>query len=135
MLVAEQWLKLEQALKDVCQVLKAHDPDRDWEKDAEVQQALAEKLMDLADAGVRDPRELCSRMLQSFDPLASTKPTTKKASGFGPPGRPQEPIAAFGRPTLSASPTRLPWCRRARRSFDWPLYGSGGVDYPSLHVQ
>jgi hypothetical protein len=32
-----------------------------------VQQALAEKLMDLADAGVRDPKELSSRMLQSFD--------------------------------------------------------------------
>jgi hypothetical protein len=58
---------LEQALKDVCLVLKAHDPDRDWEKDAEVQQALADKLMDLADAGVRDPKELCSRMLQGFD--------------------------------------------------------------------
>jgi hypothetical protein len=58
---------LEQALRDVCQVLKAHDPDRDWNKDAEVQRALAEKLMDLADAGVRHPRELCSRMLQSFD--------------------------------------------------------------------
>ena len=58
---------LEQALRDVCQVLKAHDPDRDWAKDAEVQRALAEKLMDLADAGVRDPKELCSRMLQSFD--------------------------------------------------------------------
>jgi len=58
---------LEQALRDVCQVLKAHDPDRDWDKDAEVQRALAEKLMDLADAGVRDPRELCNRMLQSFD--------------------------------------------------------------------
>ena len=58
---------LEQALRDVCQILKARDPNRDWEKDAEVQQALAEKLMDLADAGVRDPKELCSRMLQSFD--------------------------------------------------------------------
>jgi hypothetical protein len=58
---------LEQALRDVCQVLKAHDPDRDWDKDAKVQQALAEKLMDLADTGVRDPRELCRRMLQSFD--------------------------------------------------------------------
>jgi hypothetical protein len=58
---------LEQALKDVCQVLKAHDPARNWENDAEVQQALAEKLMDLADAGVKDPEELCSRMLQSFD--------------------------------------------------------------------
>jgi hypothetical protein len=58
---------LEQALKDACQVLKAHDPDRDWDKDAEVQQALAEKLMDLVDTGVRDPRELCSRLLKSFD--------------------------------------------------------------------
>jgi hypothetical protein len=57
---------LEQALRDVCQVLKAHDPDRDWDTDAEVQQALAEKLMDLADAGVRDPIELCSRMLEGF---------------------------------------------------------------------
>ena len=58
---------LEQALRDVCQVLKARDPDRDWDKDAEVQQALAEKLMDLVDTGVRDPRELCSRMLESFE--------------------------------------------------------------------
>ena len=57
---------LEQVLKDVCQVLKAHDPDRNWEKDAEVQQALAEKLMDLAaekpmdlaDAGARPKRAL-----------------------------------------------------------------------------
>ncbi len=58
---------LEQALRDVCQVLKAHDPDRDWDKDAEVQQALAEKLMDLVDTGVRDRRELCSQMLENFD--------------------------------------------------------------------
>ena len=58
---------LEQAFRDVCQVLRAHDPDRDWDKDAEVQQALAEKLMDLVDAGVRDPKELCSRMLESFE--------------------------------------------------------------------
>ena len=58
---------LEQALRDVCQVLKAHDPDRDWDKDGEVPQALAEKLMDLAETGVRDPKELCSRMLESFD--------------------------------------------------------------------
>ena len=58
---------LEQALRDVCQVLKARDPDRDWDKNAEVQQALAEKLMDLAATGVTDPRELCSQMLESFD--------------------------------------------------------------------
>jgi hypothetical protein len=60
-------IALEQALKDACQVLKAHDPDRDWAKDAEVQQALAEKLMDLVDTGVRDPRELCRRLLESFE--------------------------------------------------------------------
>jgi hypothetical protein len=48
-------------------VRKAHDPDRDWTNNAEAQQALAEKLMDLVDTGVRDPRELCSRMLKSFD--------------------------------------------------------------------
>jgi len=60
-------LALEQALRDVCQILKARDPDRDWDKDAEVQQALAEKLMDLVDTGVKDPRELCTRLLKSFD--------------------------------------------------------------------
>jgi hypothetical protein len=58
---------LEQALRDACQVLKAHDPDRDWDKDAEVQQALAEKLMDLVDTGVRDQGELCRRVLESFE--------------------------------------------------------------------
>ena len=58
---------VEQALRDVCQVLKAHDPDRDWDKDAELQQALEEKLMALADTGVKDPKELRSRMLESFD--------------------------------------------------------------------
>ena len=60
-------IALEQALKDACSVLKAHDPVRDWATDAEVQQALAEKLMDLVDTGVRDPRELCSRVLESFE--------------------------------------------------------------------
>ena len=60
-------IALEQALKDACQVLKAYDPDRDWAKDAEVQQDLAEKLMDLVDTGVRDPRELCRRLLESFE--------------------------------------------------------------------
>jgi hypothetical protein len=58
---------LEQALRDVCQVLKAHDPYHDWDRDSEVQQALAKKLMALADTGVRDPKELRSRMLESFD--------------------------------------------------------------------
>ena len=58
---------LEQALKDVWQVLKAHDPCRDWDKDAEFQRGLAGKLMALADAGVTDRQELRSRVLASCD--------------------------------------------------------------------
>jgi hypothetical protein len=58
---------LEQALRDVWQVLKAHDPLRDWDKDSEFQKGLAEKLMALADAGVTDPQELRSRVLASCD--------------------------------------------------------------------
>jgi hypothetical protein len=58
---------LEQALKDVWQVLKAHEPFRDWDKDADFRRGLAEKLMDLADAGVTDPQEFRSRVLASCD--------------------------------------------------------------------
>ena len=58
---------LEQALKDVWQVLKAHDPLRDWDKDTDFRRGLAEKLMDLADAGVTEPQEFRSRVLASCD--------------------------------------------------------------------
>ena len=58
---------LEQALKDVWQVLKAHDPFRDWDKDTDFRRGLAEKLMDLADAGVTEPQEFRSRVLASGD--------------------------------------------------------------------
>ena len=58
---------LEQALKDVWQVLKAHDPCRDWDKDTDFRRGLAEKLMDLADAGVTERQELRSRVLASCD--------------------------------------------------------------------
>ena len=51
---------LEQAMRDVWQVLKARDPFRDWEKDPELQRVLGEKLIALADAGVKDPQQLCS---------------------------------------------------------------------------
>ena len=51
---------LEQALKDVWQVLKAHDPLRDWDKDTEFQRVLAEKLMDLADAGVTEQQDFAA---------------------------------------------------------------------------
>ena len=58
---------LEQALRDVWQVLKAHDPLRDWDQDADFRRGLAEKLMDLADAGVTEPQEFRSRVLASCD--------------------------------------------------------------------
>ena len=58
---------LEQALRDVWQVLKAHDPLRDWDKDADFRRGLAEKLMDLADAGVTERQELRSRVLAICD--------------------------------------------------------------------
>jgi hypothetical protein len=58
---------LEQALREVWQVLKAHDPDRDWDRDSELQKGLADTLMALADSGVTDPQELRSRVLANFD--------------------------------------------------------------------
>ena len=33
-------IALEQALKDVWQALEAHDPDRDWDKDADFRRGL-----------------------------------------------------------------------------------------------
>jgi len=60
-------LALEQALRDVWQVLKAHDPLRDWDKDTEFQRVLAEKLMDLADAGVTEQQEFRRRVLADCD--------------------------------------------------------------------
>ena len=58
---------LEQALRDVWQVLKAHDPLRDWDKDADFRRGLADKLMDLADAGVTQPQEFRTKVLASCD--------------------------------------------------------------------
>ena len=58
---------LEQALRDVWQVLKAHDLHRDWDKDPETKNEVAEMLMALADAGISDPEELRSRTLECFD--------------------------------------------------------------------
>ncbi len=57
---------LEQALRDVWHVLKAHDPYPNWQGDREFKRSLAEKLMALANSGVRDPEELRSRTLQSL---------------------------------------------------------------------
>jgi hypothetical protein len=55
---------LEQAMRDVWEVLKAHAPCSDWDKDPGLQNTLAEMLLDLADSGVTDPQDYaagCSR--------------------------------------------------------------------------
>jgi hypothetical protein len=58
---------LKHALIEVHLVLKAHDPYRDWEKDdPDLTRALAEKLMDLVDAGMKDPNELRDKALKSL---------------------------------------------------------------------
>ena len=60
---------LERVLRDVWQVLTAHDPYRDWKKDPELKAALAGMLMTFADMGITDPEELRSRTLRVV-PLA-----------------------------------------------------------------
>jgi hypothetical protein len=52
---------LEQALRDVWEVLKAHDPHHYPDRDQ------ADALMALVAAGVTDPHELRSRALRWFD--------------------------------------------------------------------
>ena len=58
---------LEQALREVWAVLKAHDPNEYLDKDGELQKAIANTLMALADSGVTDPQELRRRTLENFD--------------------------------------------------------------------
>jgi hypothetical protein len=57
---------LEQVLRDVWEVLKAHQPYPGWQSDTELKRKLAHSLMALADAGVRDPQQLRSSVLASF---------------------------------------------------------------------
>jgi hypothetical protein len=57
---------LEEALRDVWQVLIAHNPYLTQEADPELQTAVAETLVALADSGIRDPDELRDRTLQSL---------------------------------------------------------------------
>ena len=57
---------LEQALREVLAVLKAHDPHEYLDKE-DLQKAIADKLMALADSGVTDPQELRRRTLENFD--------------------------------------------------------------------
>ena len=48
---------LDEALRDVWQVLIAHNPYLTREADSELQTAVAETLIDLADSGIRNPNE------------------------------------------------------------------------------
>ena len=60
-------LALEQARRDIGEVLKGHDPYRDWDNEPALKQVLAEKLMDLADSGVTDRQELRSATIAIVD--------------------------------------------------------------------
>ena len=58
---------LEQVLREVWAVLKAHEPLRDWDNDDELKGVVARRLMVLANEGVTDAQELRSRTLESFE--------------------------------------------------------------------
>ena len=60
-------LALEQALRDVWQVLEAHDFYRHSDRDEEFKRSLARTLMELADAGIRDPQQLRARTLETLN--------------------------------------------------------------------
>ena len=57
---------LEQALKDVWEVLEAHNPYQDWNIDPELKADVTQKLMALADAGVKDRHVLRDRTLNTL---------------------------------------------------------------------
>ena len=59
---------LEEALRDVCKVLEAHNLDG-GSSGPELKKELAFRLMALADAGIRDAQELRNRLLATL-PLA-----------------------------------------------------------------
>ena len=58
---------LEQALREVWAVLKAHDIHEYLDEDRDLQRAIADTLMALTDSGVTDPQELRRRTLENFD--------------------------------------------------------------------
>jgi hypothetical protein len=57
---------IEQAIRDVGEVLKAHAPSSDWDKDPGLRNTLVEIALDLVDSGVTDTQELRSKMLENF---------------------------------------------------------------------
>ena len=58
---------LQQALRDIWQVLKARPPYPDWEKDLEFKDDVVDTLIMLADIGIKDPHELRDRTLRSLN--------------------------------------------------------------------
>jgi hypothetical protein len=83
-------LALEKAFSAAWSELRASDPLRDSDKDAELRVALADKLMALADAGVTDPEELRARTLANIS-ILPTKRSFVGLSSSGQEGRPKTP--------------------------------------------
>ena len=57
----------EQALDDAWQVLRQHDPGRDWDVDKDLSEEISRMLRDSIDAGVTDSQELCRKVLSRFN--------------------------------------------------------------------
>jgi hypothetical protein len=57
---------IEQAMTKVWTSLQASDPSVDWLKNGEVRTVLANRLMDLAEAGVTDANELSKGTLETL---------------------------------------------------------------------
>ena len=60
-------LAVEEAVREIWKILQAHDRFRDLDEDPELGQAIADRLMNLVDSGVSDPKELRRQTLQLFD--------------------------------------------------------------------
>ncbi len=54
---------LKQAFQDAWRVLKARQMARTWEGEMDLRSDLSRTLMELVDAGITEPNELCDRAL------------------------------------------------------------------------
>jgi hypothetical protein len=57
---------IEQAMREVWTSLQASDPSRGWLKNGELRTVVANRLMDLAEAGVTDADELTRRTRETL---------------------------------------------------------------------
>jgi hypothetical protein len=57
---------LAQAFRESWAAIKARDPFRDWVRDHELRDALADRLLELADRGLTDSAELQRAALESL---------------------------------------------------------------------